>query len=137
MTGYCFDTDILSATIRPAPPLHLIRRLATVPAQEQFTTSITVGELIYGARRVGREDLSARVEQVVRSAQTVLPFDTLAARTFGALKAAFERKGTPLAEPDLRIASIALARGLILVTRNIRHFQRVPDLTVENWIDET
>lgn len=137
MTGYCFDTDILSATIRPAPPLHLIRRLATVPAQEQFTTSITVGELIYGARRVGREDLSTRVEQVVRSAQTVLPFDTLAARTFGALKAAFERKGTPLAEPDLRIASIALARGLILVTRNIRHFQRVPDLTVENWIDET
>ncbi|MGH3911045.1 MAG: hypothetical protein ACRDRM_09470 [Pseudonocardiaceae bacterium] len=67
---------------------------------------------------------------------TVPPFDTLAARTFGALKATLERKGTPLAEPDLRIASIALARGLILVTRNV-HFQRVPDLTVENWIDET
>ncbi|MGH3995343.1 MAG: hypothetical protein ACRDSN_23115, partial [Pseudonocardiaceae bacterium] len=62
MTGYCFDTDILSATIGPAPPLHLIRRLATVPPQEQFTTSITVGELIYGARRIGREDLSRRVE---------------------------------------------------------------------------
>ena len=51
MTGYCFDTDILSATIRPAPPLHLIRRLATVPPQEQFTTSITVGEMIYGNAR--------------------------------------------------------------------------------------
>ena len=72
----------------------------------------------------------------MRSAQNVLPFDTLAARTFGALKASLERKGTPLAEPDLRIASIALARGLILVTRNTRHFQRVPGLTVENWIDE-
>ena len=136
MTGYCFNTGILSATIRPAPPLHLIRRLATVPPQEQFTTSITVGELIYGAQRAGREDLSAQVEQVVRSAQTVLPFDTLAACTFGALKATLERQGTPLAEPDLRIASIVLARGLILVTRNTRHFQRVPDLTVENWIDE-
>ncbi|MGH3939126.1 MAG: hypothetical protein ACRDTG_10930 [Pseudonocardiaceae bacterium] len=45
--------------------------------------------------------------------------------------------GTPLTEPDLRIASITLARGLILVTRNVRHFQRVPDLTFENWIDET
>ena len=137
MTGYCFDTDVLSATIRPAPPLHLIRRLATVPPHEQFTTSITVGELIYGTRRVGREGLSARVEQVIRRAQTVLPFDTLAARTFGALKATLERRGTPLAEPDLRIASIALARGLILVTRNARRFQRVPALTVENWIDET
>ena len=137
MTGYCFDTDVLSATIRPAPPLHLIRRLATVSPQEQFTTSITVGELIYGTRRVGREGLSARVEQVIRRAQTVLPFDTLAARTFGALKATLERRGTPLAEPDLRIASIALARGLILVTRNVRHFQHVPALTVENWVDET
>ncbi|HEY3689222.1 MAG TPA: PIN domain-containing protein [Pseudonocardiaceae bacterium] len=137
MTGYCFDTDILSATIRPAPPLHLIRRLATVPPQEQFTTSITVGELIYGARRVGREDLSRRVEQVIRRAQTVLAFDTTAARTFGFLKATLEQRGTPLAEPDLRIASIALSRGLILVTRNVRHFQRVAELTVENWIDET
>ena len=53
MTGYCFDTDILSAAIRPAPPLHLIRRLATVAPQEQFTTSITVGELINGARPPG------------------------------------------------------------------------------------
>ncbi len=137
MTGYCFDTDILSATIRPAPPLHLIRRLATVPPQEQFTTSITVGEMIYGARRVGREDLSRRVEQVIRRAQTVLAFDTTAARTFGFLKATLEQRGTPLAEPDLRIASIALSRGLILVTRNVRHFQRVAELTVENWIDET
>ncbi len=137
MTGYCFDTDILSATIRPAPPLHLIRRLATVPPQEQFTTSITVGELIYGARRVGREDLSRRVEQLIRRAQTVLAFDTTAARTFGFLKATLEQRGTPLAEPDLRIASIALSRGLILVTRNVRHFQRVAELTVENWIDET
>lgn len=137
MTGYCFDTDILSATIRPAPPLHLIRRLATVPPQEQFTTSITVGELIYGARRVGREDLSRRVEQVIRRAQTVLAFDTTAALTFGFLKATLEQRGTPLAEPDLRIASIALSRGLTLVTRNVRHFQRVAELTVENWIDET
>ncbi|MGH3684144.1 MAG: hypothetical protein ACRDQ9_18620 [Pseudonocardiaceae bacterium] len=51
------DTGILSATIRPAPPLHLIRWLATVLPQEQFITSIAVGGLIYGARRVGREGL--------------------------------------------------------------------------------
>ncbi len=108
MTGYCFDTDVLSATIRPAPPLHLIRRLATVPPQEQFTTSITVGELIYGAQRVGREDLSNRVEQVIRRAQTVLAFDTAAARTFGVLKATLERRGTPLAGPDSRCSSMRL-----------------------------
>jgi tRNA(fMet)-specific endonuclease VapC len=134
--GYCFDTDVISATIKPPPPLHLIRRLATVPAAEQFTTSITVGELIYGARRVGRESLTTRVEAVVRGAQTVLPFDTVAARRFGELKAELERRGEPLAEPDLRIAAIAVSRGLTLVTRNVRHFRRVPGLSVENWIDD-
>jgi tRNA(fMet)-specific endonuclease VapC len=134
--GYCFDTDVISATIKPPPPLHLIRRLATVPAAEQFTTSITVGELIYGARRVGRESLTSRVEAVMRGAQTVLPFDTVAARRFGELKAELERRGEPLAEPDLRIAAIAVSRGLTLVTRNVRHFRRVPGLVVENWIDD-
>ena len=136
MIGYCFDTDVISATIRPAPPLHLLRRLATVPPAEQFTTSITVAELIYGARRAGREALTARVEAVVRGAQTVLPFDTVAARRFGVLKAELESRGEPLAEPDLRIAAIVLSRDLTLVTRNVRHFSRVPGLAVENWIDD-
>jgi predicted nucleic acid-binding protein len=61
VTGYCCDTDVLSARITPAAPLHLIRRLAIVPSKEQLTTSITVGELIYGVRRVGREDLPGAV----------------------------------------------------------------------------
>lgn len=136
MTGYCFDTDIISATIKPAPPMHLIRRLATVPPEEQFTTSITVGELIFGARRVGRDDLTARIEHAIRRMTTVLSFDTASARRFGTLKADLERAGTPLAEPDLRIASIAVSYELVLVTRNVRHFDRVPGLTVENWIDD-
>ncbi|QYN37973.1 PIN domain-containing protein [Pseudonocardia sp. DSM 110487] len=136
MTAYCFDTDIISATIKPTPPLHLIRRLATVPAADQFTTSITVAELVYGARRLGRDALTARVEAVVRGAQAVLPFDTTAARRFGELKAELERCGERLAEPDLRIAAIVVSRELTLVTRNVRHFRRVPGLVVENWIDD-
>jgi tRNA(fMet)-specific endonuclease VapC len=65
----------------------------------------------------------------------VLAFDRRAARIFGTLKADLERAGTPLAEPDLRIAAIAISHQLTLVTRNVRHYGRVPDLTVENWID--
>ena len=45
-----------------------------------------------------------------------------------------ESAGEPLAEPDLHIASIAIARDLTLVTANARHFARVPDLRVENWL---
>ena len=64
----------------------------------------------------------------------VLPFDLAAGQTYGGLRAELERAGTPLAEPDLRIASIALTHNLTVVTGNVRHFSRVPGLKVENWI---
>jgi predicted nucleic acid-binding protein len=58
---YCFDTDVLSAVIRRDPPLHLIRRLARTPPEQQFTTAITFGELLYGAARRGTSTLPGSV----------------------------------------------------------------------------
>jgi tRNA(fMet)-specific endonuclease VapC len=132
---YCFDTDTLSAVIRRDPPLGLIRRLAQLPAAEQFTTTITLGELLYGAARKGSPKLTARVRDVVAIASTVLPFDERAAEVYGPLRADLEAEGRRLDEPDLRIASIALSRSLTVVTENVRHFARVPGLAVENWLD--
>lgn len=131
---YCFDTDVVSATMRRDAPLYLVRRLAVVPVTEQFTTSITLGELVYGAARKGSEDLVRRVRELVLSGLAVLAFDRAAAEVYGRLRARLEREGRRLAEPDLRIAAIALSRDLTLVTGNVRHFQRVPDLRVENWL---
>jgi tRNA(fMet)-specific endonuclease VapC len=54
---------------------------------------------------------------------------------YGRLRQEMEQRGTPLAEADLRIGSIAVARGLTLVTGNVRHFSRVPGLTIENWLE--
>ena len=132
---YCFDTDVLSATIRREPSLSLIRRLAQVPPTDQFTTAITMGELLYGAARRDSKRLDEQVRDLLRGALTILPFDEAAAAVYGPLRAELESDGQPLAEPDLRIASIALSRDLTVVTGNIRHFARVPDLTVENWLN--
>jgi tRNA(fMet)-specific endonuclease VapC len=131
---YCFDTDILSAVIKRDPPLHLIRRLATTPPGDQYTTAITLGELLYGVAKRGSPALAERVRELVASAGAVLPFDDAAAERYGALRATLERDGRRLAEPDLRIASISLARDLTLVTANTRHFARVPELRLENWL---
>jgi tRNA(fMet)-specific endonuclease VapC len=131
---YCFDTDVLSATIRREPSLALIRRLAQIPPPEQFTTAITMGELLYGAARRDSARLSEQVRALIRGALIVLPFDESAARVYGSLRAQLESDGQPLAEPDLRIASISLSRDLTLVTGNVRHFDRVPGLAVENWL---
>jgi len=66
----------------------------------------------------------------------VLPFDAAAGRVYGELRADLERAGTPLAEPDLRIAAIALCHDLTMVTGNDRHFARVSGLRVENWLSD-
>ncbi len=131
---YCFDTDVLSATMRRDPFLPLIRRLAQVPPAEQFTTAITMGELLYGAARRKSERLDEQIRDLIRGALTVLPFDEAAAAVYGPLRAQLESDGELLDEPDMRIASIALARDLTLITANVRHFDRVPDLAAENWL---
>jgi tRNA(fMet)-specific endonuclease VapC len=131
---YCFDTDVLSATMRRDPHLPLIRRLAQISPSEQFSTAITMGELLYGASRRGSARLHNQVRELIRGALTILPFDEAAADVYGPLRAQLESDGQPLDEPDLRIASIALSRELILVTGNVRHFDRVPGLAVENWL---
>ena len=131
---YCFDTDVLSATIRRDPPLHLIRRLARTPPTEQCTTAITLGELVYGVQRRGSAALAARVHELIASAGPILPFDEAAAQRYGELRAALEGAGRRVAEPDLRIAAITLTRDATLVTGNVKHFARIPGLCVENWL---
>jgi tRNA(fMet)-specific endonuclease VapC len=131
---YCFDTDVLSATIRRDPDLQLIRRLAQIPPPEQFTTAITIGELLYGVSRRNSAKLHKQVQRLLHGALTVLPFDESAAAVYGPLRAQLESVGQRIDEPDLRIASIALTHDLTLVTGNTRHFERVPNLTVENWL---
>ncbi len=133
---YLLDTDVLSNLFKRVPAAALIAKLAAVPTEQQATSSITIGELVYGASRQGPRSavLLARIEQIVLANLAVLPFDLDAARRYGSLRAELERAGTPLAEADLRIAAIALARGFTLVTGNVRHFGRVPGLLVENWL---
>lgn len=134
MSAYCFDTDVVSALLKPDPPPPLIRKLARVQPVEQLITSITLGELLYGIARRGSAALEERVRELIASTQQILPFDEPAAEVYGPLRARLEGEGRRLDEPDLRIASIALANDLTLVTGNVRHFARVPGLEVENWL---
>ncbi|MGH2459288.1 MAG: PIN domain-containing protein [Chloroflexota bacterium] len=131
--GYLFDNDVISAVLRPRPLDAVIQRLASMPRVDQCTSAITLGELVYGAKRKGRDDLLKRMQEFTDFVP-VLPFDEEAANIFGDIKSTLESNGIPLAEPDLRIAAIAIATNLTLATGNVRHFARVPGLTLENWL---
>ncbi len=134
---YLLDTDTLSNLMSRSPSPALIRRIATVPDILQFTSSISLGELLVGAYRLPPErgaELAARLDAVLPAEARVLPFDAGAARIYGSIRAYLEGSGQRIGDADTAIAAIALQRGLMVVTGNVRHFSRVPDLTVENWL---
>jgi predicted nucleic acid-binding protein len=135
---YLFDTDILSNLLRRSPSPSLLRRMALTPVGDQATSSITLGEMYYGARRLadGGNVLVGRIEARLLPNLAILPFDFPAARLYGEIRADLERAGTPIGDADMRIAAIAKANDLTVITNNTRHFERVEDLPVENWLTE-
>ncbi len=131
-----FDTDVISYLLRSRPPTGLVRRVAELDPEEQATTSITVGELVCGAQRSQRpEYFLSRLEELVWPNVRVLPFDRAAGEVYGRLRAALEREGTPVAEPDLRIAATCIRFGALLATGNLRHFAPIPGLEAEDWLE--
>lgn len=131
----CLDTDVLSVFLRRGAPPPAQRRLAEITASGHFTTSITLGELLYGAVRRRSASLVRAIEEYVRGEVSILPFDEPAAESYADIRVTLEAEGRRLDEADLRIAAICVARDLTLVTGNVRHFERVPGLRVENWLE--
>jgi tRNA(fMet)-specific endonuclease VapC len=126
----------MSAIVRRGGgPTKLARLMSTIPAGEQFTTAVTVGELLYGARKRGSGLLEQEIDRVLAGGVDVLPFDEGAARHHAEIKVQLEAEGRPIGEPDLRIAATCRAHDVTLITGNVRHFERVPGLRVENWLE--
>lgn len=133
---YLLDTDILVNLMGRCPSTALIAKLASVPPEQQSTSSITLEELIVGASRFGRRATAflSQIETRLIPNLQVLSFDAAAARRYGEMSALLARKGKPVSETALRIAAIALVRNLTLISANPQYFQRVPGLSAENWL---
>ena len=130
MTVFVLDTDHCVAVLRGQ--LHLADKVG--PDEELAVTAITLGELIWGARRSRKveENLDA-IRRLLESVR-VLSLDREAAERFGNLKAGLEAEGAPLGDFDLLIASIALVHDATLVTHNFRHFSRIEGLKLADWL---
>ena len=97
--------------------------------------TITIAEVYYGLMNsLNTTKLLKLFEDVLLPRATILPFDFSAAKKYGEIRSFLEKQGTPLAHADLQIASIALSMNMTLITGNLKHFQRVPQLAVENWL---
>lgn len=125
------DSDHCVAVLRGR--LDLRGRVST--GEELATTAITVAELAHGAWKSAEPAENLARLDVLLTHLAVLPFDGWAARRFGQLRSELERAGKRLDHLDLQIAAIALERAAPLLTHNLRHFGRVPGLTLEDWLD--
>jgi tRNA(fMet)-specific endonuclease VapC len=125
------DTNALSELVRN-PHGTLAQKLLALEPDSVCTSIVAACELRFGAQRKGSATLTQRVEQLLH-ALTVLPLDTPVDEHYADIRATLERSGTPIGSHDLFIAAHARSRGMTLLTRNLREFQRVPGLTVEDW----
>ena len=127
--AYLFDTDAISELLRPRPALAYIEWLRGVPREDQFTSAVVIGELYRGAfRSSARERHLVNVRQRILPAVTVLPYDVAIAEVCGLLSAELEEAGQSLADADLQIAATTVYHNLELVSGNLRHFARIPQL---------
>jgi len=131
MLAYMLDTNICIYVMKTYPP-RLQERFNRL-AEQLCISSITLGELQYGAEKSARrtENLTA-IEHFVARLE-VLSFGPKAAVHYGQLRAELERGGTPCGPHDMQIGGHARSEGLTIVTNNMREFSRMPGLRAENW----
>lgn len=129
---YLLDTNALSEPLRKAPSARFMDRLRRAPAAALFTSAICVFELRFGAERRGG-GLWKRIEEEILDRLGVVAVDRRVAERAADLRAHLAGRGTPVALEDLLIGATALAEGMIVVTRNVRDFERLPGVHVENW----
>jgi tRNA(fMet)-specific endonuclease VapC len=95
--------------------------------------SIVRAELIFGALKSGRSLANLDRMRTFLAGLVCFPFDDPAADVYGQIRADLEQKGTSIGPNDLLIAAIAFARGITLVTHNVKEFKRVEGLHFEDW----
>jgi tRNA(fMet)-specific endonuclease VapC len=138
---YLLDTDhVTFLQMRTQPEYgRIMQRIALQSAAAVFASLVSMHEQVMGANSYISQARTAadvvrgyHMLELARSFYAVaqmLPFDQQAANVFASMRAQRVRIGTM----DLRIASIALSRGLAVVTRNTGDFNQVPGLAVEDW----
>ena len=132
------DTNVVSEIRRhDANPL-VVQRVQAIKPDDTYLSVITVGELVYGVKRLAagkkRRELEAWVMALQRTyAARILSVDLETAHVWGEVTAICQTKGRPLPTQDGLIAATALRHGLHLMTRNVKDFAPTGVLLINPW----
>ena len=133
MLRYLLDTNILSDVIKN-PSGSAANYMISLNKEMINTSIIVASEMRYGIEKKNSLVLTERVNVLLQTIH-VLPFDIDADRFYGKIRANLEQQGKMIGANDLLIAAHALSINAILVTDNIREFQRIDGLIIENWLE--
>ena len=135
------DTNVVSELMRPGPAPAVLGSLSQYSAEELYSSSITLAEILYGIELLPagkrKADLlagSERLFKVVLGGR-ILPFDESAAQAFSHVAAGRRAAGRPISELDAQIAAIASVHGATLATRNTADFEGCGIRVVNPWVD--
>ena len=132
MLKYLLDTNIAIYVIKRRPPEVLEQ--FNQHAEQLSLSVISQAELIHGAEKSAKPEQNFRAIEEFCTRLTVLDYGAKAAAHYGEIRANLERIGTPIGVNDLHIAGHARSEGLTLVTNNLKEFDRVEGLRMENWV---
>jgi len=129
----CLDTDFMVALLRGDPQATAKAKELDTRGTRAVTTPVNAFELFLGAHRSERKKANVtRVLELLSSLET-LEFDLWASEKAGSIAADLWSRGEPIGARDSMIAGIAMRHGEPLLTRNTRHFSRIPQLRHEEW----
>lgn len=131
---YMLDTNICIYAIKNKPE-QVLQRLKANLSKGICISAITLAELEHGVEKSAYPEKNTLALMQFISVMSVLPFDDSAAIEYGKICADLQKKGTPIGTMDMLISAHAKAEDLILVTNNLREFERVKDLKTENWAE--
>ena len=129
---YMLDTNICIYAIKNKPE-QVLEKLKENLSNGICISAITLAELQHGVEKSMNPEKNSMALLQFLSILDILPFDDLAAVEYGKICAYLQERGTPIGTMDMLIAAHAKIENLIIVTNNVREFERVPDLKIENW----
>lgn len=103
-------------------------------ASRMAISVVTLAELIHGSEKSSIPEKNLRTVEDFCSRLEVLDYGVKAAQHYGTIRSDLEKIGQPIGVNDLHIAAHARSEGLVLVTNNMKEFDRVPGLQLENWV---
>lgn len=133
MLTHLLDTSVYSQRLRPHPLAPVVRRWTELGNSALAISACCEAELLFGLEKKGSERLWTEYGEYLKDRLTLIPFGYKESGQYAKLRNILTGRGDPVADLDLMIAATAISNGLVLATLNLKHFEKVPGLQVEDW----